>query len=169
MGNDKAYSKAYYAAHRDEERAKRKVWWAANRERMKAKRQEWLAAHPDYMKAYLAEYAKANSPKLVARAKAWAEAHPEEARAHSREVTRRRRAQKRGVGSVPYREADIFTRDGWTCRLCHNPIDPNLSRRDPFGASIDHIIPLSRGGADAPENVQAAHLDCNLRKHAKVA
>lgn len=38
-----------------------------------------------------------------------------------------------------------------------------------MGPSIDHILPLARGGGDVPNNVQLAHLVCNMRKHAKVA
>lgn len=30
--------------------------------------------------------------------------------------------------------------------------------------TFDHIIPLSRGGADERENLQLAHRDCNLKK-----
>jgi 5-methylcytosine-specific restriction endonuclease McrA len=33
-------------------------------------------------------------------------------------------------------------------------------------ATLDHVQPLSRGGADHWENTQAAHLDCNQKKGA---
>ena len=32
-------------------------------------------------------------------------------------------------------------------------------------ASIDHILPRSRGGTDDDSNLQIAHLRCNLLKH----
>lgn len=32
-------------------------------------------------------------------------------------------------------------------------------------ATIDHVIPLSRGGEHLPANVQAACLRCNSAKH----
>jgi 5-methylcytosine-specific restriction endonuclease McrA len=35
--------------------------------------------------------------------------------------------------------------------------------------TIDHIIPLSRGGVDGPVNVQAAHFGCNSRKNNRAA
>lgn len=34
--------------------------------------------------------------------------------------------------------------------------------------SIDHVIPLSRGGAHAMGNVQSAHLRCNSSKGDKL-
>jgi len=41
-----------------------------------------------------------------------------------------------------------------------------------MGATIDHIIPIVNGGADAAGNVQLAHFICNVVKgprHAVVA
>jgi hypothetical protein len=38
-------------------------------------------------------------------------------------------------------------------------------RYDPLSASIDHILPKSRGGTDDDGNLQITHLRCNLLKH----
>jgi hypothetical protein len=45
--------------------------------------------------------------------------------------------------------------------------DAELARRryDPLAASIDHILPRSRGGTDDDSNLQITHLRCNLLKH----
>jgi 5-methylcytosine-specific restriction endonuclease McrA len=37
----------------------------------------------------------------------------------------------------------------------------NLVDDDPRRATIDHILPLSKGGTDAPTNLRAACLQCN--------
>jgi 5-methylcytosine-specific restriction endonuclease McrA len=34
----------------------------------------------------------------------------------------------------------------------------------PASASLDHRIPLSKGGSHTAENTQLAHLACNVRK-----
>lgn len=52
----------------------------------------------------------------------------------------------------------------WTCGLCANPIDRDLVYPHPASPSIDHITPLSKGGAHAYVNLQPSHLCCNLRK-----
>jgi 5-methylcytosine-specific restriction endonuclease McrA len=36
---------------------------------------------------------------------------------------------------------------------------------DPMSPSLDHILPLSKGGTHEPRNVQLAHLGCNVRKY----
>lgn len=39
---------------------------------------------------------------------------------------------------------------------------------DEFADTIDHVVPMSRGGADAPENVVSACWTCNMRKGVKL-
>jgi 5-methylcytosine-specific restriction endonuclease McrA len=65
----------------------------------------------------------------------------------------------------PIVHVDIFERDEWICGLCHDPIDK--WRRGPddwYRATLDHIIPLSKGGLHTYENTQAAHWICNMEK-----
>ena len=45
--------------------------------------------------------------------------------------------------------------------------EPATRRYDPLAASIDHILPRSRGGTDDDSNLQITHLRCNLLKHDK--
>lgn len=61
----------------------------------------------------------------------------------------------------------VFERDQRVCQLCYAPVD--LSLRGPEGPSLDHIIPLSRGGEHSYANVQLAHFRCNSRKGARAA
>jgi 5-methylcytosine-specific restriction endonuclease McrA len=67
------------------------------------------------------------------------------------------------------RPVDVFERDGWICGLCGEAIDPELKFPHPMSASVDHIIPLARGGPHTMLNVQAAHLRGNIVKRDNVA
>tara|TARA_Y100001958_G_scaffold138805_1_gene112264 strand:+ start:735 stop:1565 length:831 start_codon:yes stop_codon:yes gene_type:complete len=42
------------------------------------------------------------------------------------------------------------------------PIDRTLRYPEPLSASLDHIVPLSKGGENSAENFQASHLVCNI-------
>ena len=84
---------------------------------------------------------------------------------HRARVASRRRVK---VESEPYADREIFERDGWICQLCGDPIDPALDRRALLGATIDHTVPLSRGGADTRANVKTAHNRCNRQKSARI-
>lgn len=59
---------------------------------------------------------------------------------------------------------EVWERDRGVCQLCRKKIDWKLSWPDRKSMSVDHIIPLSKGGTDEAVNVQAAHLGCNCRK-----
>lgn len=60
---------------------------------------------------------------------------------------------------------EIYERDGWVCQLCHKKVNNRLKHPNPFSPSLDHIIPLSKGGPHSRANVHLAHLRCNLRAH----
>lgn len=51
---------------------------------------------------------------------------------------------------------------GWPCWLCGHDIDPTLDVRDPWSFTLDHVLPLSRGGDLLdPANARSAHRKCN--------
>lgn len=85
----------------------------------------------------------------------------------------RHRAKKYGV---PYESgitlAKLIKRDGLRCALCGGMCNPNdHSYSDYAGAtypSIDHIIPMSKGGGHTWDNVQIAHMICNSLKSNKL-
>ena len=61
----------------------------------------------------------------------------------------------------------LYDRDGGICALCGKPTDWADVYDDHVGGlypSIDHIRPLSKGGAHTWENVQLAHCYCNSIK-----
>lgn len=86
-------------------------------------------------------------------------------RAHAR-ANRRQRLRDRFVAPVSLDE--IFERDRGRCQLCGELVDRTLQWPDPMGVSLDHIIPVSRGGTHEPKNVQLAHWKCNHAKRARV-
>ena len=68
----------------------------------------------------------------------------------------------------PFDPADVFERDGWVCQLCQERVDPELAYPDPLSKSLDHIVPISKGGAHSFANGQLAHLRCNIVKRDRV-
>lgn len=58
----------------------------------------------------------------------------------------------------------IAKRDSYLCHLCNEIVDMEIKRTEKMGATIDHILPLSKGGLDTMENVALAHWICNIRK-----
>lgn len=75
-----------------------------------------------------------------------------------------RRARKKGAYLEKFSRDEILERDGWVCGICCEPIDKSLKWPHRGYATIDHIIPLVRGGEHSRKNVQAAHFSCNCSK-----
>jgi 5-methylcytosine-specific restriction endonuclease McrA len=59
--------------------------------------------------------------------------------AHSRKITRRA----------------VFARDRWTCQYCGN---------DRANLTVDHVVPRSKGGSSAWDNIVTCCAPCNRRK-----
>jgi len=67
-----------------------------------------------------------------------------------------------------FEDKDIFERDGWKCGLCNKKVNRKRKAPHPDSPSLDHIIPLSRGGKHTRRNVQCSHLGCNIKKSNKI-
>lgn len=63
---------------------------------------------------------------------------------------------------------EIFERDNWICGICGEKVNRDLKHPNPLSASLDHIIPISRGGEHSRQNAQCSHWVCNMRKGAKL-
>lgn len=63
----------------------------------------------------------------------------------------------------------VFARDGWKCKACgvDTPRDKRgMTSND--APELDHIVPLSKGGAHSYENTQCLCRGCNRSKGAKL-
>jgi 5-methylcytosine-specific restriction endonuclease McrA len=169
----------YVAAHPDEIRAIDAAGRAAHPEIKRARDTGYRAAHRAQIRvrdaAHSAARRAAHPERLRAYFAAWRAAHPELVRAHDaayhsahleqdRAKKYRRRARLAGVASESFTLADVVQRDGWRCQLCGQPVDPERRWPDPKLKSLDHVIPLSRGGPHTLANAQLAHHGCNSRK-----
>ena len=76
----------------------------------------------------------------------------------------KRRALERDAFVARVRRRDVYERDQWTCQLCGEPVARDEVVPHPKAPTIDHIVPLARGGTHEPANVQLAHYLCNAIK-----
>lgn len=90
------------------------------------------------------------------------------ARQHSARTTGKahvRRAERFGCEAERVNKLKVFERDGWRCRICGIS-----SPRSAMGTishdapELDHVLPLSRGGAHSYANTQLACRSCNRLK-----
>jgi len=93
-----------------------------------------------------------------------------------REVTRRLRCENNGDADWDISIDKLIKRDGGVCHICCKQINTNEYTITDDGAfiahgtypSIDHVVPLSRGGTHTWDNVRLAHKECNEMKSDKL-
>lgn len=73
------------------------------------------------------------------------------------EVIRLRRFIKLPYRPIPFCRKNIMLRDGYRCQYCGESHAPDK-------LTLDHVIPISRGGKDSWNNVVTACKRCNHQK-----
>lgn len=58
----------------------------------------------------------------------------------------------------------LYSRDNGVCYLCGMKCDYNADPNSDYYPSIDHVIPVAKGGKDRWDNVRLAHRKCNYIK-----
>lgn len=166
--------RARYAANPEPQLVKNRAWPKANPERMREHRRRevesgwraelnraWREKNLERSLENARRYRAANRERLRELGRAQYAADPSK----FIEKAARRRALIAGA------DAERVNLDAlWTgaCGICGDPLDRDLTHPDPRSKSIDHIVPLSRGGTHVAANLQWAHLFCNVAKGARL-
>jgi 5-methylcytosine-specific restriction endonuclease McrA len=130
----------------DKHRECAKKWRIANPEKHREKNRLWRKDNTDKTAEWNRKYRESNRDKV---------------RLGKRKYKHHRRALIRGgEGSrVPFDEQAQLKRQKGKCYYCQCKLEKY---------HVDHVIPLSRGGSDHPDNKVLACPSCNQRKGAKL-
>lgn len=83
---------------------------------------------------------------------------------------KRNRPDRDGYAHTAYEKAKkiIFASQS-VCAICGRPVNFDKVFPDPWSPTLDHIVPIAKGGDPASlDNLQLAHLQCNRRKGSKL-
>lgn len=83
---------------------------------------------------------------------------------HWTQKSAERRVREKGAYVEHVDRRRVFERDGWRCQLCSKKVRRDVDARHPLAATLDHVVPLARGGLHEYANVQCAHYGCNSSK-----
>ena len=81
-----------------------------------------------------------------------------------------RRADHQGEHRTAFeKNRQIILKTQEVCGICGQEVDKTIPYPHPMSPTIDHIIPISKGGhPSALENLQLAHRWCNRQKSNKL-
>lgn len=116
----------------------------------------------DWRVAKARERARKNTAKRVLYNKEWRHKNPEIAGPMARAGSLKRRARKRSAEGRHSAQdiKKLLAKQNHKCAACRVSVKM-------AGYHVDHIIPLARGGANWPDNLQILCPTCNLSKGAK--
>lgn len=69
-----------------------------------------------------------------------------------------KKPRKQDIRSNRWNRKHLINKYGNICHLCGEPIT------DMKQVTVDHVIPISKGGADTLDNMRPAHESCNRKK-----
>lgn len=156
MNKWKSENKQYVAEYNKE-------WFAAHPNYKAEYNKKWRAAHPDYHDAYHKAHAEkertyyeTHKTSIVVRLNKYRGLHPEVARAASE---RRRALKKECEGKFTEKEwLAMLVETGYRCVYCG--LHSNT-------LTMEHVIPLTKGGRHDASNIVPACKRCNSRKKDK--
>lgn len=109
------------------------------------------------------------SNRCSAKASYDARKHTIEWKIAHRDGCKRRRARKRNARIEKFTSAEIFERDAYRCHICRKRCKPSVVVPHPLAPTIDHLVPLAKGGDHSRANVATACFHCNSVKGDRMA
>jgi 5-methylcytosine-specific restriction endonuclease McrA len=120
---------------------------------------QWKKDNPEGNRKLALEYQNRNFDKVYKRIQSWQKEHPE-----SRQVSKanRRAREKSSQGKITRAEwEELKEFYDYTC-LCCRKREPKIK------LTLDHVVPLAKGGENSISNAQPLCGSCNSKKNAKI-
>ncbi len=164
--------RAYREANKEKRNAQSKAWRKKNKKHILKYQKEWRENNIVQIKNYSREHYSENTDILKAKSARWRKENPElfkiqgkryrennKDKIHTKNA--KRRALLKGAKVENIDRGKIYIREKGICGICglFVPLDE---------MTLDHIIPLIKGGEHSIKNVQIAHLICNSAKGDKI-
>jgi 5-methylcytosine-specific restriction endonuclease McrA len=143
--------------HKEEYRELNRKWRRENPEKAKASKQRWIENNPDKEHERRRKRRERDREKIYESNRLWKKQNPDKIKA----INHRRSTRKTAAGGS-YTSAEwqaLVSHFGGKC-LCCGRTDVNLT--------VDHVIPVAKGGTSNIDNLQPLCFSCNSRKGDRV-
>lgn len=175
--NTREYARAWYRANRERVLAEQKAcypsvrerkiasaanWTAANPEKAKANKARWYEKHKEEQRVKTAERYQQNRVAVMEGVYQWRAAHLELVRRYSLMAQDKRRGHKLGLpGNLTFIQWEaIKVAYKGRCAYCGEKVKK---------LTMDHVVPVTKGGMSTPQNIVPACKPCNSAKGNRAA
>lgn len=156
--------KQYRANNKAKIAIQRKRHYRKNRENILARDKKYRPS-PEEKRIYDKQYRKKNKEKVHEWSKKYRQT--EKGKNTAIKGSHKRRALKLKAGYEDFSPDEILKRDGYICQKCGKKTRPDYKNyHHPLYPNLDHIVPLSKGGAHTRLNTQCLCHQCNMEKNA---
>lgn len=138
-----------------------RAWSAANREKVRESQRRKYLKYRDRILAQVKERTEKNKDRIRAYYSAWRKT-PEGIAARTNAEYRRRALKRNCASPATNVEIKQLLSEATNCEYCKVPFGDNIR------PTLDHVVPLSRGGSHSGDNLVAACLSCNTSKGARL-
>ncbi len=147
-----AKKREYYQTHKEQHKS------YIDPEKAKEAFRRYYRNHPDKVNARVKKWRENNPDKVRARAKRWKEDNPEKEKLSRKQ---RKYRNRNAEGRFTLKEWNVKLEEyNYRCAYCGCELNSET-------ITVDHKVPLSRGGANYIWNVVPACKTCNSKKYNK--
>ena len=153
----KRISRSYRNRHREEREQYRRAWRKANKDQHLEATRNHRRKNPQKYAAATKRWIQKNPARYAESQRNWRRANQDKVSVHRQ---RRRSRLRQASGSHTAQDiSEIRILQRHCCAICRRPLNG--------AGTVDHIIPLVKGGSNDRRNLQITHHSCNARKNAK--
>lgn len=147
--------------YRKQCRESKRVAYAADPEKFKKRNERWRLQNPDRVQdrtVYFRRRYLTMRAKRIAQVRRWQRENPEKARRSVAAYVQRLRSAKGPKNPRKFLPEVIERQNGVCAGICGRTFGPSVQ------ACTDHVVPLSKGGDNSIENIQALCRSCSSSK-----